>query len=349
MYPMLHFFSRRVAQSCAEFFSFSTPRDSPYSARSTFYCLLAALLLTTACERTIDLDLPAGEPQLVVQGHIEPGQPPVILLTESQPVFTPVSPQTLAGAFVHGAAITVSTRDSSFQLQEVSSDTLPIYLRYLLAEQTGLTLDPQTGQLPFTVSFYTTVPSPGRPLLLGRAGRTYNLRVAAGGRVLTANTSIPHPTPLDSLWFKAPPDPALADSLLVLWYRYRDPDTIGNAARYFTKVNREPYYTGRIQSVFTDEFVNGRQNVDFPLERGRPRAQQFEAARSGLFRKGDTITVRWCAIDQPHFRFWLSADNALNSNGSPLAAPASLATNIKGGLGIWGGYAPTYHRIIAPR
>lgn len=347
---ILHFFSRGVTQSRTEF-SKTRLRETLCNSvrRKTHLLAITSTFFITACEQSIDLDLPAGQPKLVVEGHIEPGQPPVVVLTESQPVFSPLNPQTLTGSFVHGAAVTVSTRDSSFQLQEVSSDTLPIYLRYLLAEQAGLKLDPLTGQLPFTITFYTTVPGPGRALLLGEVGRTYNLRVAVRGQVLTANTSIPHPAPLDSLWFQPPADPQLADSLVVLWYRYRDPDTIGNAARYFTKVNREPYFTGRLQSVLTDEFANGRQNLVFPLERGRPRSQEYDAARSSLFRKGDTITVRWCAIDQPHFRFWLSVDNALNTNGSPLASPSALATNIKGGLGIWGGYAPSYHQIIAPK
>ncbi len=303
-------------------------------------------LLLTACEKSIPLDLPAGPERLVVEGHIEPGLPPVVLLTRSQAVFAPLDAATLAAALVHRARITVSTRDSVFTLTEVAADSLPLAVRRLLATQTGLTLTPGDERFPVPLTFYTSLPAPGRPALTGRQGRTYALRIEGPeGQLLTANTSLPYLTPVDSVFTKLPADPALADSLRVLWYAYRDPDTVGNAVRYFTKVNSEPFYPARFQTTFTDEFVNGRA-ISFPLERGRPRFQPYDVARSGLVRRGDTVTLRWCAIDQPHFRFWLSVDNALATNGSPLASPAALPTNIRGGLGIWGGYGATYTTLI---
>jgi Domain of unknown function (DUF4249) len=316
--------------------------------RTAFLSLLSIGLLT-ACERTVDLELPATPPLLVVEGYIEPGLPPIVLLSESQPVFTPLSAASLTDALVHDARITVTTNgDSSFILREVAADSLPLVLRQALAEQAGLTLDPVTGRLPVPLTFYTSIPTAGEPSLVGRVGRTYVLHVEARGQMLSAITTIPHLTPLDSIWFEPATDPTLADSLLTLYYAYQDPDTIGNATRAFTKVNHEPFYPPTLQSAFTDEFVNGRR-VTFALDRGRPRSLIIDGNRAALFRRGDTVTVRWCAIDQPHFKFWLSYDNALNINGSPLSAPSVLATNIRGGLGIWGGYGTTYSSAVAPR
>lgn len=332
------------------------PQSSgPFSASIRMLCrlrqlsLLLALATLVSCERAIDLDLPTGQAQLVVQGHIEPGLPPIVILTNTQPVFAPFDSTTISGSLIHGATVTVTTRDSVFALREVAADSLPTAFVRFFAEQAGIRLAPN-GHLPFRLTFYTYLPAPGQPPLLGHPGRTYTLRAQApDGRALSANTSLPWPRSLDSLWFKPLAGGTPADSLLVLWYRFRDPDTLGNATRYFTKVNAEPFYPPQLQSVFTDEFVNGR-TVDFSLERGRPRsAPSVDAARAGLFRRGDTVTVRWCAIDQPHFRFWLSVDNALNSNGSPLAAPAALNSNVRGGLGIWGGYGTTYKTAVAPR
>ena len=306
-------------------------------------------VILTACEKTVDLDLPAGQPQLVVEGYLEPGLPPLVLLTESQAVFAPFDAAALAAAQVHGARITVSTAgDTSVTLREVLADSLPLAIRQALAQQAGLTLDPATGRFPVPISFYTSLPAVGQPALVGRGGRTYGLRVEARGQVLTAVTSVPTPVPLDSLFFRPPADPTLRDSLWQLFYRFRDPDTVGNATRYFTSVNGGPFFAPRLTSVFTDEFVNGR-TVDFALDRGRSRADPATGARAALFHRGDTITVRWCMIDQLHYRFWLSYENALNTNGSPLASPARLTTNIRGGLGIWGGYGATYRTTVAPR
>ncbi len=319
-----------------------------YSVFSTLFLFTGTLALI-ACERTADIELPSAPPMLVVEGYIEPGLPPIVLLTESAPVFAPLSAASLAATLVHDARVTVTTAgDSTFVLREIAADSLPLALRQALAEQAGLTLDPVTGRLPVPLTFYTSIPTPGEPSLVGRAGRTYVLNVTARGQSLSAITSIPHLAPLDSLWFEPAVDPTLADSLLTLFYAFQDPDTIGNASRAFTKVNGEPFYAPTLQSAFTDEFVNGRR-FTFSLDRGRPRAQTIDGNRAVLFRRGDTVTVRWCAIDQPHFRFWLSYDNALNLNGSPLAAPSVLASNVRGGLGIWGGYGTTYISIVAPQ
>ena len=311
--------------------------------------VIAATALLTACEKTIDLDLPAGQPQLVVEGYIEVGLPPLVLLTESQPVFAPFDVAALAAAQVHGARVTVRTAgDTSVTLREVYADSLPLPIRQALARQAGLTLDPATGRFPVPIAFYTAVPGAGQPGLIGRAGRTYGLRVEARGQTLTAVTSVPTPVPLDSLFFRPPANAALRDSLWQLFYRFRDPDTVGNATRYFTSVNDGPFFPPRLTSVFTDEFVNGR-TVDFALNRGRARTDPATGAGAALFRSGDTVAVRWCMIDQPHYRFWLSYESALNTNGSPLAAPGRLTSNIQGGLGIWGGYGATYKVAIAPR
>lgn len=311
--------------------------------------MLLTSVFLTACERTVDLDLPAGEPRLVVEGYLEPGLPPVVLLTESQPVFAPFDAAAIAAAQVHGAVITVSTAgDTSVTLREIAADSLPLAVRQALAQQAGLTLDPATGRFPVPLSLYSVLPGAGQAALVGRPGRTYALRVEARGQLLTAVTSVPTPVPLDSLFFREPTDPTLRDSLVQLFYRFRDPDTVGNATRYFTSVNSGPFLAPRLTSVFTDEFVNGR-TVDFALDRGRTRFDPATGAAAALFHKGDTVTVRWCMIDQPHYRFWLSYENALNTNGSPLASPATLTTNVHGGLGIWGGYGSTYRTAIAPR
>lgn len=309
---------------------------------------LLLLVALTSCERPADLDLPAGSPQLVVEGYIEPGLPPIVLLTESQPVFAPFDAAAVAAAHVGGARVVVSTAgDTSVVLREINADSLPVAIRQALAQQAGLVLD-SAGRFAVPLRFYSVVPVSGQPGLVGRPGRTYRLHVQARGQTLTAVTSIPTPVPLDSLYFRPSALLGAGDSLVQLFYRFRDSDTLGNATRYFTSVNGGPFHPPRLTSVFTDEFVNGR-TVDFALDRGRSRLDPATGARATLFRRGDTVTVRWSAIDQPQYRFWLSYENALNSNGSPLASPATLSSNIRGGLGIWGGLGTTYKTVVAPR
>ena len=306
--------------------------------RRLSFLLCAPLLLS--CEQTVDLDLPAGPPQLVVEGHIEPGQPPVVVLTESVGLFGRLDAGTLAATLVHGAQLSVTSDGVTYLLHEAAADTVAPALRRLLAVELGLPLDPGTGQLPVPLTFYTTAALRGTP------GQTYVLSGTARGQALRAVTSIPRLTPFDTLFFRPPTTPG-NDSLVALWYRFRDPDTLGNSIRYFTRRTGEPFYPGTPQSVLTDEFVNGRTIV-FPLERGTDRSQPVDAVTAGLFRRGDSIAVRWCTIDAAHYRFWLSVDNAAAFNGSPLAAPTPLHGNVTGALGVWGGYGTSTHRVKAP-
>lgn len=181
--------------------------------------------------------------------------------------------------------------------------------------------------------------------LQGEVGKSYSLRISHQGKTLTAVTTIPQLNPLSELTISPHPKPE-EDSLRILNYSYTDPDTIGNSIRYFTKRNSEPFYPGLFNSVFNDELINGG-SITFPLDRGEPKGQEeIDEDLYSYFGVGDTVTVRWAAIDLPHYRFWSSLENEQNSNGSPIGSPNITRSNIKGGLGVWGGYGVTYHTLI---
>jgi hypothetical protein len=291
------------------------------------------------CEENLTLKLPEGEEQLVVEGHIEQGAPPVVVLTRSVPVFSEVSPEALQQSFVHGAQVTVTSKGQLYMLQEVSSAAFTDELRQVVSTQLGLHPVSLSANSGFLFYMYTS------DELKGELGQSYRLRISHEGRTLTASTTIPQLNPLDSLWLEPHPDPQ-QDSLRTLFYSYTDPDTLGNSIRYFTKRNSEPFFPGTLTSVFNDELVNGR-NISFPLDRGEPKGQQeIDDKLYSYFGVGDTITVRWAAIDLPHYRFWYSLESEQNSNGSPIGTPNITQSNIEGGLGIWGGYGVTYHQII---
>ncbi|OKL41532.1 DUF4249 domain-containing protein [Pontibacter flavimaris] len=305
------------------------------------YFILAILcsLLFFGCEEDITVEIPAGEEQLVVEGHIEQEASPVVVLTRTVPVFTEVSVEALAKSFVHDAQVRVTVDGQTYTLDEVPLAALPQELKELIAVQFGLRpefLSTEAGALFYV---YTSQE------LKGEVGKSYRLHIRHAGRELSAVTTIPHLNPLDSLYTIPHPNPE-EDSLRQLYYRYSDPDTLGNTIRYFTKRNSEPFYPGLFASVFSDEFINGA-TIDYPLDRGEPKGQQeVDVDLYSYFGKGDTVTVRWAAIDQAHYRFWFTLENEQNNNGSPISSPNITRSNIQGGLGIWGGYGVSYHTLI---
>ncbi|SIT80223.1 DUF4249 family protein [Pontibacter indicus] len=301
--------------------------------------ILISLLFLVGCEENLSIDIPAGQEQLVVEGHIEQGAPPVVVLTRSMPVFDGFTPAEIEASFVHGAQVEVRSGGRSYTLKEVPAAAFWPELRRVVSEQYAIPEDKLTSGSDFIFYVYTSEE------LRGEIGKSYQLRISHEGHVLTASTTIPQLNPLEELFIQPHPDPA-QDSLFVLFYRYRDPDTLGNSIRYFTKRNSEPFYPGYFNSVFNDELINGVQNLSFPLDRGEPRGKDPDLDTYSYFGKGDTIVVRWAAIDLEHYRFWYTLENERNNNGSPIGSPNTTRSNINGGLGVWGGYGVTYHRIV---
>ncbi len=306
-------------------------------------CFLFLLMLTSSfiwsCEEDIAINIPAGEEQMVVQGYIEQGASPFVLLTRSVPVFSGVDPAQLAATFVTGARVSVSHGGQTYLLNEVKVQDLPIAEQQIFAEQFGINLQtiPPEKNIPLTV--YTTAG------LKGALQQQYDLHIEVAGQVLTATTTIPRVTPVDSLWFR--PHPVAAqDSLVTLWYRYSDPAGLGNNIRYFTRRNGGAFYPGYFTSVLTDEFVNGR-TIDFPLERGWPKSVKVDVDTYSYFRRGDTVELKWAALDYPHYQFWFTLEADRASNGNPFGFPTTIRSNINGGLGIWGGYAVSRHVVIS--
>lgn len=308
-------------------------------AKVTYIILLLSSILLFGCEEDLTLNIPAGEEQIIVEGHIEQGFSPFVVLTKTQPLFTDFTNQAIEEAFVRDAEVVVVHNGKEFLLSEFDASMLSNSQKEILKLQFGIpeSLLRTGSTYPFYV--YTT------DKLKGELGESYALKIRYKDQVLSSTTTIPQLNPLDSLWTEPHPDPKL-DSLKILYYRYIDPDTIGNSVRYFTKRNQESYYPGLFGSVFNDELINGGV-VIFPLDRGEARGQaELNRDLYGYFGRGDTVTVRWSAIDLAHFRFWNTLESEQNSNGSPIGSPNTTRSNIEGGLGVWGGYASTYHTII---
>ena len=73
-----------------------------------FYLIIACVGLITACEKDITIELPAAENKIVVEGSIEPGQPPIVTLSYSQGYFSELNLENLSSFYVKDALVTLS-------------------------------------------------------------------------------------------------------------------------------------------------------------------------------------------------------------------------------------------------
>ena len=309
--------------------------------------ITACAVLLTSCEKDIDVDLPEVPEQFVVEGTIEPGSPPFVILTRTQGWFEPMSPSSLAGIFVGGANVTVDNGDGPIALDHVCTGSLTPEQLVLVSDLTGL--DPLLLQVA-DICVYATA----NPAVFGEAGRTYQLRVEAENKVLTSTTTIPHPVPLDSVWFKLALVRPDDDSLGFAWCRLTDPDTTGNYYRWMARrvshradgSEEDPFYISPFGTTFDDRYLNGL-SVDLNTIRGRAPFSdrpEDENEEAGFFKTGDTIAVKFLSIGRAEHDFYRSYEENVSSSGDIFGTPVNARTNINGGLGIWTGrgvYADT--------
>ena len=303
------------------------------------FCV-AAIVLYTSCEKEIDINIDAPKNALVVEGHIENGLPPYVLLTKNSAFFGNIDINDIASYFVSGAKITVTTDNDSVQLQEYSSaflELLPDSVVFALADQFGLDIQSVDDFPPiiiYTVPFDETD-------FVGVIGKSYDLRIEIDDKIITSTTTLPEPVFFDSLWIKPPANPALADSFFQFRGQLKDPIAPGNYYRYFTQADGGPWLLSG-QTVFDDGFFNGKDFQIF-IPKGRPIGSfggDIDFETDGLWTAQDTIcTVKLSMIDKAHYEFWRTLEANRSSQGNPFGSVVYVKSNVKGALGIWGGYS----------
>lgn len=287
---------------------------------------ITALIFIAAlwsCEKDINITLNQAEDKLVVDAQIENDMPPYVVLTKSMAYFSQISAQQLASLFVRNAEVTISNGTLTHRLKEYTITLAPGIVGYYFSLNPA---DPVTA-------FY------------GERNKLYTLIIKSEGREYTSSVSIPsYSSKLDSVWVRQAPDNP-DPKKRVLYIRSTDPPGLGNFMRYFTKINSEPFYAAE-NSVWDDQVVDGT-SFNTKLALGYDRNNPI-SADSNFAKKGDTITIKFCNIDQSVYKFWSTWEFSQQSIGNPFAQPNKVISNISNGaLGVFSGYGATYKTIIA--
>lgn len=280
--------------------------------------IISALFTLMACEKDITADFGQNEQYYVVEGHIENGLPPYVILSYSQNAFAKFDTSSYAKSLVRGAEIWVIDGQDSVKLQEFQYP-------------------------PFIV--YSSLGG-----FVGKAGHTYRLRIKTNGNLITASTKLLTPIGMDSIKFV---ESKFTKGYGLIKCFFTDPDSLGNYYRFFSKrLGKDPVdlyltYTKQFGSVFDDKVING-QHFDFDIARGTMPGEDFSKDPNfPLFQKGDTVIFKWTSIDSDSYNFWRSAEQAMNSYDNPFGVPPFVKGNVNGAKGIWGAYAAVYDTIIA--
>jgi len=269
-------------------------------------------LFILSCEKSVELDFPKSESQVIVDGWIEQNRYPKVIITRSLPYFSEIDSATFRDLVVTKAKVSVTVGNKTEIL------TLHHNKKYFP---------------PYIYQGFQ---------IKGEVGKTYKLKVSIGDKTLSATTSISEPPSIDSLWAINHPK---KDSLKQLMIQFTDDPAIQNYYRLFTKIkNKQKIYKPAYGSVFTDRTINGL-TTNFPLFKGYSTNQAKEDL---YFSLGDTVSVKFCTTTKESFRFWKMFQSEMFNSSNPFATSSQeLEGNVKGdGKGIWTGYGAEYNIII---
>lgn len=306
-----------------------------------FLSIIITTFIFSACEKEID---PGIEyvPRIAVEGYIEGGErstPPYVILTRSLNLFSTLNPADFEKYLVHNAKIFVSDGTNSDTLTEVCLNNLTPQQKLIASQFLGINIDSLDG-VNASICIYTSLNNK----LLGKVGKTYSMRIDAEGQTLTASTTIPNQIKMDSISTIPLPNNQ-NDTMRQMRGYLTDPAGTANYYRYQVSIN-DGSFRARGNSVFNDNFFDGKPSFEFPLSNPiLPNQAQVNFETAGLYKIGDKATIKWMVIDLPHYDFWRTSE-ASAQNVGPFSTYTRITSNVKGGLGVFGGICSSYYTKV---
>lgn len=274
-----------------------------------FIVFLATML--TSCDEN---HLAVTQPQLVVEGWIEDGGYPVVIVTSSIPISEEYMPaETLSDYIVRWATVTVYCgEDSAVLTGKYDKGYFPPYI-------------------------YTT------SRMKGEQGKNYSLKVEYKDMVATATTTIP-PRP-DVMRFRLEKCED-SDTMYQVKVVFTDNKEEKNYYQLFSKVGAEnkQYLASYLGSI--DDDVLG-DTTEVAVYRGHEMLSTMDY--TPYFRPNDTISVKLSQIDEASFHFWDDYIKILSLSSNPFMAPQrSIRYNIVNGFGYWCGMNSVKDYFVIP-
>ena len=246
---------------------------------------------------------------IVVEGWIDAGGYPVVILTRECPVRLKadrISIKDLSDYVVQWAFVTVSDGNKSAVLiGRIDNRYFPGYI-------------------------YTT------DRIKGEAGKSYTLTVKYLDKEITSTTTIPlYPPAVDSLvCSRVPGGKGLCN---ITAYVTNVPGRSEYYKSAFMEGTGQAQYLSSFLGVVDDALADSVMSM--PII--RTIKDNDKENRTRYFHEDTLVSVKVATIDRESYDFWKSYANKSDLNNFMLSSTiGNLPTNIKGGLGYWSGYNP---------
>lgn len=259
-----------------------------------------------------EVEIPLAEPDIVIEGWIEEGRHPIVIVTTSVSATSKYQDwDVLYDCIVRWARVTVSDGDESVILTGKFSKThFPPYV-------------------------YTT------SRIVGEAGKTYTLTVEYEDHVEHAVTTIPGRVPLEYIKVVETED----DAYKIVAGLKDDPET-RDYYRFFTKVEGMdstyvPSFLGLVDDALLDDRVN-EIDVNSAFVANFGTVQRSPMA----YLEDDVVHVRFSAMDEASFAYWSDYDDLTTLAANPFfPVHKKIRSNVSSGMGYWAGYGSSYYTV----
>ena len=316
----------------------------PRTLAAALATLVAAAVAGCDFEQIVELDVPPYEPHLVVGGFPTPDSVLAVRIGQSVSVLDPVD-----DAFGLPSPLLSDARVAVYDEAGVLLDSL----RY---EGT----DDYFGAHRSASGF---VPSPGQ---------TYTLRVSAPGLPdAEATTRIPVPVPFEVRYEGEIETPYEYERRVRLVVTLDDPvgeqayalsvssvlEVDGEPPRWLSHPFRstDPVLKGGIEEIDTAVGIDFQSGDYFSvayfrdrLFAGASREMELELSIFTYYAQEediDELTVELAVMDEDYVRYQQTLETQRINNENPFAEPVRLHTNVRGGTGVFAGYA-TYQVTV---
>lgn len=271
-------------------------------------CFLLVTFILFGCRE----DIQYGADEIVVEGWIESGAGPVVILSRT---------------------LTVTTQE---EVNEDDSFVLPWGKVTVSDGVESVILTGDYDERYFPPYIYSTSRIKGIP------GRTYYLTVEYADRVVTAQTTIPE---VDSLEALTVTPCAEVDSMYQITAYYDDNPATKDYYMFLARVfNRETrYYPANLGLADDEKLTLHNQQVVQP---GNHSLTNVGKKYRPFYHRNDSVQIKFARVDATTYAIHkaYSDMDILNTNAL-FTSDVSMPTNINGGLGFWCGYAVTKYNV----
>lgn len=272
------------------------------------FCFLLLLVLLVACDGDIT---PPESQQIVVEGWIEEGGHPVVILSFTIPIKEDyTSTDSIDQYLIRWGRVSVSDGENSVVLSgKYDKGYFPPYI-------------------------YTSTS------MIGQAGKTYTIRADYRGFHASAQTTIPKSVPIDRLYSVPVGN---SDTLRTVHCVFRHEE----GERYFklftrSDMNDQQYLSSSLGILDASTLNNP---ADVPVFRGMKVTNQEDY--DSHYVVGDTVIVKLCTLDEQSYHYWKDWGDSEEFSANPLFnVMNNPRSNIQGGVGYWCGYGRSQQVIV---